>query len=679
MVPVAANTLPKPMGKLLTILKALLLLVLAVALALGATYVYLSQTRDLRGAVRDDWEPPAAAAPVMAPAEREPCAERAPQRRAYFGDLHVHTALSYDAYGYGTPALPDDAYRFATGAAVALAATPGGEARSQRIDRPLDFAAVTDHAEWMADAIICADPRQPVYDNWFCRGFRGEGRFNRLRYFVAARMSVGRPAALCGEDGSRCRAATRAAWEETQAAAERWYDRSADCRFTTFHAYEYSRRDRGFMLHRNVVFRNERVPELPISWVETTLLQELWQGLAEQCNDAPGHCEALAIPHNMNLSAGMAFRLPYKSAGEQVRARYAALRRRFEPIVEMMQAKGESECRNGLSGVLGEPDELCAFEKMLPPAGEKAPPACDEDALPAAFDTCVGPLGYARYGLAEGLAERDAVGINPLEFGFIGSTDTHNGTPGAVQEAAYEGHTGRATSTPARRLEQVGPKGKSLNRNPGGLAGVWAEDNSRDALFDALQRRETFGTSGPRIEPRFFAAPDYPADLCEREDVIAAAYAGGVPMGGTLDAPPQSPHFLVQARRDPGTQDYPGTDLQRLQVVKVWSEGEGRYGQAVFDVSGAPHAEPALDTATCQPLQRGAAELCATWRDPDYDPDQAAAYYVRALEMPSCRWSQRQCLAFKEDERPPACADPAVPKAIRERAWTSPIWVLPED
>ncbi|NND67675.1 MAG: DUF3604 domain-containing protein, partial [Halioglobus sp.] len=337
---------------------------------MAASYVYVTQTRDVRGAVRDDWNPPSESAPTTAPAARETCAEHSPERQAYFGDLHVHTALSYDAYSYGTPALPDDAYRFATGEAIAVAPTPAGEARTQRIDRPLDFAAVTDHAEWMADARLCADPVQPVYDNWFCRGFRGEGRFNRLRYFFAARMSIGRPAILCGADGLRCRAATLAAWEETQAAAERWYDRSADCRFTTFHAYEHSRRDNGFMMHRNVVFRNERVPELPISWVETDLLQELWQGLAAQCNDAAGHCEALAIPHNMNLSGGMAFRLPYRLEGEQVRAQYAALRRRFEPIVEMMQAKGESECRNGFPGVVGAPDEWCDFEKLLPLTGE---------------------------------------------------------------------------------------------------------------------------------------------------------------------------------------------------------------------------------------------------------------------------------------------------------------------
>ncbi|NND68682.1 MAG: DUF3604 domain-containing protein, partial [Halioglobus sp.] len=445
----------------------------------------------------------------------------------------------------------------------------------------------------------------------------------------------------------------------------------------TFHAYEHSRRDNGFMMHRNVVFRNERVPELPISWVETNLLEELWQGLAAQCNDAGGRCEALAIPHNMNLSGGMAFRLPYKMAGEQVRADYAALRRRFEPIVEMMQAKGESECRNGFPGVVGGPDEWCDFEKMLPLTGENATPVCPDGTLPGVFDSCVGPLGYARYALAEGLAERGAIGINPLEVGFIGSTDTHNGIPGAVQEANYEGHTGRATSTPARRLEEVGQKGKSLSRNPGGLAGIWAQDNSRDALFDAMQRRETFGTSGPRIEPRFFAAQEFPVDICQGDDLVATGYAEGVPMGGAIAATPQSPHFVVQARRDPGSEQYPGNDLERLQVVKVWSEGEGSYGQAVYDVSQATYDGPAVDPATCEPLVRGAAQLCANWRDPDYDPRQAAAYYVRVLEMPSCRWSQRECLDFPVDNRPASCADPALSKVIQERAWTSPVWVLP--
>ena len=663
---------------LLRLLKIVISIPLILIVVVAGFYIYVSETRDLRGAVRDDWDPPSALASAEAPAPRQPCAERSPQRRAFFGDLHVHTALSYDAFSYGTPALPDDAYRFAMGETIDVSDTPEGEARTQRIDRPLDFAAATDHAEFMADATICADPAQPVYDNWFCRGFRGEGRLNKMRYLFAARMSIGRPAVLCGDDGLRCREATRSAWEQTQAAAERWYDRSEDCRFTTFHAYEFSRRDQGFMMHRNVVFRNERVPELPISWVETTLLEELWQGLATLCNDADGDCEALAIPHNMNLSAGMAFRLPYKMEGEQVRSEYAALRARFEPVVEMMQAKGESECRNGFPAVLGEPDELCDFEKMLPLTGERAPPLCPEEGLPAPFQNCVGPLGYARYGLAEGLAEREAVGVNPLKVGFIGATDTHNGISGAVQEADYAGHTGRATSTRDRRLEHVGPKGKSLNRNPGGLAGIWAEDNSRDALFDAMQRRETFGTSGPRIEPRFFAAEAFPADICERDDLVTSAYAAGVPMGGSLTGGQESPRFLLQARRDPGSESYPANDLERLQVVKVWSEGEGLYGQAVFDVTGDASDEPMLDVATCEPLKRGAAELCATWQDPDYDPEQAGAYYVRVLEMPSCRWSQRQCLAYPEDQRPASCSDPSVAKVIQERAWTSPIWVLPE-
>ena len=534
----------------------------------------------------------------------------------------------------------------------------------------MDFAAVTDHAEWLADVALCTDEDSAVYKSAFCKGFRQESRWDQLRYFYEARFRSGRSPEVCGPDGKRCRDATLSAWHEVQQAAEDFYDRGKACQFTTFHGYEYSRREGFFTMHRNVIFRNERVPELPTSWVEADLVEDLWRTLARDCNDAPGHCEVLTIPHNTNFSSGMAFRLPYRDADPANRQRYAESRARFEPLVEIMQAKGESECRSGLPGVVGAPDEFCDFEKIMP-AGESEAELCGGPEGQIPLSRCLGPLGYARYGLAEGLAEKAVVGSNPLAYGFIGSTDTHSGTPGAVAEANYGGHTGNRASTPTRRLLQKGAGGTSIRANPGGLAGVWAEENSRDALFDAMLRRETFATSGPRIQPRFFAADEFPADICGEADSVELAYERGVPMGGELN-PSTPPEFLLQALRDTE-----GNDLQRIQIVKVWHEGANQYGQKVYDVASVSHDEPVLDVESCEVLVRGADEFCQTWQDPEFDASEDAAYYMRVLEMPACRWSRLQCLGLPEDERPENCDDPDIPRVIQERAWTSPIWVGP--
>ncbi|MAI25890.1 MAG: hypothetical protein CMN75_07630 [Spirochaeta sp.] len=212
--------------------------------------------------------------------------------------------------------------------------------------------------------------------------------------------------------------------------------------------------------------------------------------------------------------------------------------------------------------------------------------------------------------------------------------------------------------------------------NPGGLAGVWAEENSRDSLFDAMQRREVFGTSGPRMTARFFGGWDYPEDLCQDQDWIAQGYAGGVPMGGDLPRKPllkTAPTFVVSAMKDPGIPDHPGGQLQRAQIIKGWVGDDGLFHERIFDVAGGDNGA-SVDLDTCEPQGRGADTLCAVWRDPAFDPSHEAVYYARVLENPSCRWSQIQCNALPDEDRPLGCTNPPTPRTIQERLWTSPIW-----
>lgn len=633
------------------------------------------------------WQPPAGVAVAAPPVPREACAHRTPERRAFFGDLHVHTGYSMDARVWGLARGPDDAYRFARGEAIDLP-DPTGAPRPVRIDRPLDFAAVTDHAEWMGEVALCATPGSAAYDTKGCRAFRGEeriwiARLLGLEGMAAAAAGItglrGRVRGVCGDDLSACRGALHTAWDATRAAAERWYDRSSDCRFTTFHAFEYSYTPSRSKTHRNVIFRNERVPELPLSWIDTPTPEDLWSRLRELCTATGTGCDALAIPHNPNLSNGRMFHVPRDGPIEERRA-WARTRAELEPLVEMMQIKGESECRNGLYDVLGEPDELCDFEKIRDlDTGGEAFEDCGEGvgSWGESRRGCRSRLDYVRYALLEGLRERSRIGINPFAFGFVGSTDGHAAAPGGVAEWSPDAPQGRWRPDPRDRLRIGEDGGDALFSNPGGLAGVFAEENSREALFEAMRRRETFATSGPRIRPRLFAGWELPDDLCARADFAAQGYAHGVPMGGELPAPTapgRAPVLAVAAWRDPGTEARPGGLLERLQVVKGWVDDAGRFHQAVYDVAGSPGGGASVDPFTCAVRGPGHDHLCAVWRDPDFDARRSAVYYARAIENPSCRWSTWQCLALPEPERPDGCRDPRVPKTIRERAWTSPIW-----
>jgi hypothetical protein len=339
-------------------------------------------------------------------------------------------------------------------------------------------------------------------------------------------------------------------------------------------------------------------------------------------------------------------------------------------LVEVTQHKGDSECRAGA-------DPLCGFEKL--PYAKVA-----QSVSPWLWEP-PGPLSFVREALGEGLVQQARLGANPFKLGIVGSTDTHLGTPGLVDEDAFVGHAaGQSTSRLA-----VPPLPDDPRYNPGGLAAVWAEENSRDALFDAMRRREAFGTSGPRISLRFFGGFGLPADLCESPDLVARGYASGVPMGGDLPTPDgvamrEGPDFVVHALRDPGAAGSPGTPLQRIQIVKLWEEG-GRAHEAVHEVAGNPESGAGVDLASCTPTGAGFDALCATWRDPGFDPAHHALYYARVVENPSCRWTAFACNARGVDcadaasvpRGLEACCDPEIPRTLQERAWTSPIWYTP--
>jgi hypothetical protein len=610
------------------------------------------------------------AAAVEYTEERQPCASNEPTMQPFFGDLHVHTRYSLDASTQGTRTTPEQAYRFARGEQIGIQPwTSSGESlRAIQLQRPLDFAMVSDHAELFGEVHMCTTPGARGYQSWECRIFRNWHwgayyLFNFMSSMQAAHLG------LCGEDDQVCKQAATAPWADMQQAAERHYDRSADCSFTTFVGYEWTgmQPDSGGNLHRNVVFRNAEVPELPISFIDEPRAENLWRRLDAQCNQGKGRCDSLAIPHNSNISAGYMFN-GKRDDGSDMTADYARLRQRFEPLMEVMQKGGSSECffAPGTGG-----DELCAFEQQ------------PIDNLAGFDNPPTSRTGFARRILADGMLLERRLAANPYQLGFIASTDTHLGAAGAVEESGYIGHGDAGVSA----RESIPPGLPDLlSNNPGGLAVLWAQENSRDALFAAMRRREAYGTSGPRIVSRFFGGWRLQPDLCTRQDRIAQAYAAGVPMGGQLGAGSgDKPTFLVLASQDPGTAALPGMPLQRVQIVKGWLTPEGEFQERVFDVAGDTRDTATVDTQTCATSGEGFEELCAVWTDEDFQSGEQAYYYSRVLEIPSCRWSQRICVDRAVDCARPetvgegleACCSEHHQRVIQERAWSSPIWYSP--
>ncbi len=578
-----------------------------------------------------------------------------PELELYFGDLHVHTGWSFDAFENGVRTGPADAYRFARGEAIPHAA--GGTI--QLAGPPLDFLAVTDHAEYLgvATAGLCKDhplQRQPLIQSWL-------GADPRIAGLAAPRIRASANAhqpfpALIADD------VLPPAWQEVVAIANS-HDRPGS--FTTFIGFEYSSNPELQNLHRNLIFRGANVPKRPFSAFDSENPEDLWRWMdaARAAGD-----DLIAIPHNANGSNGLMF-APTRFDGSAIDADWASLRTRNEPVAEVIQIKGQSETKPALSPG----DEWADFEvvpwlTMNPNRPSHA------------------SVSYLREALGVGLGFRETLGVDPFALGMIGSTDTHN-SASPVVESDYFGKLGRADGTPRSRLEREGrgvpgalaPLNVSAYWGAAGLAGIWARENTRAALFDALRRRETFATSGPRIRVRFFAGFDLtPEDL--RGDPDRLGRAKGVPMGGELQAPAaaSSPQFRLAAQQDPRE-----APLERTQVIKVWRE-RGASHEQVFDVAcfgGAvpdplkhrcPHAAPGPDPSNCKvAATAGARELVATWVDPDFEAGEPALYYARVLQVPSCRWSSFDALRL--GQAPPV----GLPVTIQERAITSPIWIVP--
>jgi hypothetical protein len=635
---------------------------------------------------------PAGPPPWHRTESRQPCAAFDPLREPFFGDIHVHTGFSHDARLWATTVTPADAYAFAKGGEILLPDRAGALTRAVRLERPLDFVAVTDHAEFLGEVRLCTTPGSGVYDEQACRGLRTLGdQATEDADFIywGAPLGIGAaaPHDFCDLPGVDCAAAGVSVWQEIQAAAEEAYDRTSACAFTSFIGYENTASPLGSHLHRNVIFRNEHVPAVPASYLQTQdngSAQALWSALERDCLDAGTGCEALTIPHNSNLSGGMRWPDPVDAAD----ARRRQLR---EPLVEIFQHKGGSECRFDRLAGLGTftADERCSFEQD--PRDRQGP-------FPRPPVTSYPRRNMVRNTLKDGLAFEQRLDVNPFRLGFVGGTDTHDGTPGNTEEKVdWPGHQGSSDADVPGRLGVEQFDAHRIRFNPGGLAVAWAEENSRDAIFAALARRETYATSGTRPIVRFFAG-ELPGVQCGASDWVERAYAGGTPMGGEIGAVRRrrSPRFAVWAAKDPGSAGRPGTDLERVQIVKGWADARGETHEQVFDVAGGDTGAT-VDHATCAPVGTGARELCAEWEDASFDAGQHAFYYVRVLENPTCRWSTLVCKAEGVDPFAPDCAaqaaahgggladcclgdgnDAFFSPVVQERAWTSPIWYRPE-
>ncbi len=605
--------------------------------------------------------------------EREPCRDRDPLRRPYFGDTHIHTGRSQDASTQGTRTTPAQALAFARGAELGIQPfdSEGRALRTLQLERPLDFAVVTDHAEQIGEVHICQTEGAPGHGSLVCMMYRS---FPRVAFFVmnAAYSMGGERWGFCGDDDEHCFEAAGIVWKDNQAAAEGAYDRTAACEFTSFVGYEWTASaDAGKNLHRNVIFRNEHVPSLPVSVMETgNTASDLWDQLQTKCIEGTPGCNVLTIPHNSNLDGGLMFQSAAEQAAPIGKAE-AARRARWEPLVEIMQHKGDSECLLGGDTT----DEACGFEKL--PYNNFGGRFYGGEATPF-------PQQYVREALKEGLALERKLGGNPFQFGIVASTDTHLGAAGLVSEKNHPGHGGAGEGA-ADELPTGLPD--NIEFGPGGLAVLWAEENSRDSLFEAMQRREAYGTSGPRMAVRLFGGWDFPENLCGGDEFVQTGYEKGVPMGSRLPARTEDgpPRFAVWALQDPGVAGAPGLPLQRVQIIKGWLDEAGETHEQVFEVAGGKN-EASVDLATCEPKGKGAQDLCEVWEDPTFSAGNPAFYYARVLENPSCRWSQHLCVAAGVD-----CADPSTMRegyepccseehrpVIQERAWTSPIWYAPE-
>ncbi len=582
----------------------------------------------------------------------------------YWGDTHVHTDLSGDAFGTGTRLTPDDAYRFAKGEKIR--ATGGEEVR---LPRPLDFLMVSDHAENLGvlSHLVADDgsvPGNEVSQRWAQYLAEVAPLSEILNRETFEAFNKGSDSLAYGKGAWQAdygvdRRFQRIVWEEVIANAERHNDPGT---FTAFIGYEWSARAPGANIHRNVLFEGGAAPTrqvIPISRFDSSDPEDLWAYLQDYKDRTGG--KVLAIPHNGNLSAGQMFKLSTYQ-GQPFTNAYAKTRSIWEPIVEVTQIKGDGETHP----VVSPNDEFADYEtfKWLFAQGQLAP------GLENPVDLA---QSYARSVLKLGLGQEVALGVNPFKFGMIGSTDSHT----ALATADQDNFWGKFSSNEPSRYRVI--TGWTFSAT--GYAAVWAQENTREALFAAMRRKEVYASTGPRMTIRFFGGWEYAASDASQPDLARVGYAKGVPIGGDLTAAPEgrAPSFLIRAVKDPD-----GANLDRVQVIKGWRDGNGELHERIYNVALSDgrtenrqgKVEPIGSTVDVKDASYtnsiGDVVLTVVWTDPDFDRDELAFYYVRVLEIPTPRWTAYDAKFYGLKDLPDQ-----IPLITQERAYSSPIWYTP--
>lgn len=584
----------------------------------------------------------------------------------FFGDTHLHTSYSTDAGMVGAVVGPEEAYRFARGEEVT-----SNHGLPVQLKRPLDFLVIADHAENLGLAPLIAKSDPTVLNNkWgkkvhdLVKSGKATAAFNE---WIAAMQALDDPFA-----GDTKMAKT--AWDELTTAAEKYNQPGL---FTAIIGFEWTSGPNGDNLHRNILFRGNKEKAdqiIPLSYYDTADPEELWKWMEAYEKKTGG--QMLAIAHNGNISNGRMFDDVTLTSKEPLSQDYAERRSRWEPVYEVTQGKGDGEAHP----LLSPNDEFADFETW--DKGSFGPAPHTDDML---------PKEYAREALKRGLAYEQKLGANPFKFGMIGSTDAHTGLA-TTSEDNFFGKVAllEPTADPIRFEEVIigrvpadrpeDEKIRAVKTGASGLAAVWARENTRESLWDAIKRREVYATTGTRIRVRLFGGFEFGKDDLARSDFAKYGYEHGVPMGGDLSKSSKAPSFLVRALRDPD-----GANIDRLQIIKGWLDADGKTYEKVYDLAVSNGRKIDADGRCRTPVGNtvnveeatysnaiGSVALQAHWTDPDFDPAQKAFYYVRVIEIPTPRWTtiDAKVLGVK---RP---VD--VPASIQERAYTSPIWYTPQ-
>ena len=574
-----------------------------------------------------------------------------PLRNVYFGEQHLHTQASPDAFVVGTRGTWEDAYRYAMGEEIVLSTTGEKIKRST----PYDFVGITDHAEYFAVLPGLIDPENPLYETELAQGLR-DPNADPHAPDSAINQILGSLIHSKPMEEFVTPEIVQSNWERYKEVANKF---NQPGEFTTLIAFEWTSIPNGRNMHRNVFFRGEG-PELPFSAFDSIYPQDLW---TYQEGQRKKGIENLAIPHNGNVSDGWMFS-PYTFMGGEMDATHARRQAANEPVTEIIQTKGSSDTHP----LFSPNDEFANFE-LFPNMINVGQPSQVR-------------YGYIRQALADGMALEEKLGSNPFKMGIVSGADSHSAYSNS-EEYAFHGSHGLVDDTPQKRLDPRPNASGDIGVAVGsaGATAVWAEENTRESIFDAIQRKETYGTSGPLIKLRFFGGWNLPGELTKDADFVAKAYKAGVPMGGDLPkSEAKAPTFAVWAMKDPDS-----GNLDRVQIIKSFVNKWGRPGEKIYDVAWSGERKPDPDTGKLPAVGNtvdlktatysnsiGAGQLSTVWTDPDFDPKQRAAYYVRVLEIPTPRWSTydaaRNGLPISEH----------APATLQERAWSSPIWYTPE-